>query len=103
MTNAARRANHWRSVQTSAQKYSHFTPDPNHRFNSAHLTAHEGRLAIVTDVAVGCGGRVSAQDEARRIADGEVVWSQRRRFEVPTELAASPRQELQIETRRWIF
>src|SRR5271169_6758826 len=31
-------------------------------------------------------------------ADGEVVWSQCRRFEVPAELAASPQQELQIES-----
>ncbi len=31
-------------------------------------------------------------------AYGEVVWYQRRRFEVPAEFAASPRQELQIES-----
>jgi hypothetical protein len=52
-------------VQPSAQKYSHFTFDPNHRFNSARLTADEGRVAIVTNVAVGCDGRSGAQDEAR--------------------------------------
>jgi len=30
--------------------------------------------------------------------DGEGVWCQRRRFEVPAELTASPYQELQIES-----
>jgi hypothetical protein len=45
-------------------KIFRFTFDPNHRFNFARLTAHEGRLAIVTDVAVRCGGRSGTQDEA---------------------------------------
>ena len=31
-------------------------------------------------------------------ADGEVVWYQCRRFEVPAEAAARPGQELQIES-----
>jgi hypothetical protein len=62
-------------VQPSAQKYSHFTPDPNHRFNCARLTADEGRVAIVTNVAVGCDGRGGAQGRSARLADGEAVWS----------------------------
>jgi hypothetical protein len=32
------------------------------------------------------------------VADGEAVWCRCRRFEVPAEVAASPQQELQIES-----
>jgi hypothetical protein len=44
---------------------------------SARLTADEGRVAIVTNVAVGCGGRESYETTSVAIADGEVVWSWR--------------------------
>ena len=40
----------------------------------------------------------SAQLTSARFADGEVVWYQRRRFEVPAVVAASLYQELQIES-----
>jgi hypothetical protein len=40
----------------------------------------------------------AARETKRGNADGEVVWSQCRRFEVPAEFAAIPRQELQIES-----
>jgi hypothetical protein len=45
--------------------------------NSARLTADEGRVAIVTNVAVGCGGRESCERTNAALADGEVVWSWR--------------------------
>jgi hypothetical protein len=41
--------------------------------------------------------RVS-HDERHSFADGEAVWSRCRRFEVPAEVAANLRQELQIES-----
>ena len=46
-------------------KIFRLTQRPNHCLTSARLTADEGRVAIVTNVAVGCGGRFGAQDEAR--------------------------------------
>jgi hypothetical protein len=49
----------------------------NHWFNFACLTADEGRLAIVTNVAVRCGGRESSRQTNVADADGEVVWSWR--------------------------
>jgi hypothetical protein len=48
------------------RKIFRLTPGPNHRFNYAHLTADEGRVAIVTNVAVRCDGRTGAHDEAGR-------------------------------------
>jgi hypothetical protein len=40
-----------------------------------HPVSQEGRLAIVTDVETGCGGRRRCFDESANLADGEVVWS----------------------------
>jgi hypothetical protein len=34
----------------------------------------EGRIAIVTNVGAGCGGRLWREDEGAHQADGEVVW-----------------------------
>jgi hypothetical protein len=39
-----------------------------------------------------------SRDERHSFVDGEAVWSQCRRFEVPAEVAANLRQELQIES-----
>ena len=42
----------------------------------AHPVPHEGRLAIVTDVGAGCGGRGRRfMTNGAEPADGEVVWS----------------------------
>ena len=49
----------------------------NQRFNFACLTADEGRIAIVTNVAVRCGGRECLRKTNAALADGEVVWSWR--------------------------
>jgi len=49
----------------------------NHWFNFARLTADEGRVAIVTNVAVRCGGREGLRKTNVALADGEVVWSWR--------------------------
>jgi len=61
-------------VQPLSQKYSLFTPDPNHRLIHRRLVPHEGRLAIVTDA-----GRDAVDAEVPITngaeADGEVVWS----------------------------
>jgi hypothetical protein len=63
-----------------AQKIFRFSPGANHLLIHSRLTPHEGRIAIVTDVGVGCGGRERRQacegtpDEAP-VADGKAVWS----------------------------
>jgi hypothetical protein len=43
--------------------------------NPRHPVSQEGRLAIVTDVETGCGGRKLRDRRGRGFADGEVVWS----------------------------
>jgi hypothetical protein len=48
---------------------------PNQHFNFARLTADEGRLAIVTNVAVRCNGRGWCAGRSTLLADGEAVWS----------------------------
>jgi hypothetical protein len=40
-----------------------------------HPVPLEGRIAIVTDVGAGCGGRGRRFDECADLADGEAVWS----------------------------
>jgi hypothetical protein len=40
-----------------------------------HPVPLEGRIAIVTDVGAGCGGREERFDECADLADGEAVWS----------------------------
>jgi hypothetical protein len=69
-----------------------FSPDPNQFYKPAVLSRYEGRIAIVTDVGIGCGGRGSVgranmvagrvlpvSDQSAQtngaIAYGEVVWS----------------------------
>jgi hypothetical protein len=49
------------------EKRIRFSPDPNQSYNSCHPGPQEGRIAIVTDVGSGCGGRESA-GRAMRIA-----------------------------------
>ena len=76
-------------------KINLFSPPPNQRHNSPVSSLNEGRIAIVTDVGMGCGGRGSARcadtvagramarerSAARQTNDaeayGEVVWSWR--------------------------
>jgi hypothetical protein len=72
----ARRANHFSIVEAPCPspraKIFDCRRRANHCFNSARLTADEGRVAIVTNVAVGCGGRVSC---ARRTQLSRTVKS----------------------------
>ena len=75
-------------------KIFRFAPDPNQTYNARRLIPHEGRIAIVTDVGMGCGGRENvvradmiagrideirersgARETSGMVADGEVVWS----------------------------
>jgi hypothetical protein len=56
-------------------KIFRLTQRPNHCLTSARLTADEGRVAIVTNVAVGCDGREPRARTKRALADGEAVWS----------------------------
>jgi hypothetical protein len=60
-------------VQPPPQKYSLFTPDPNHRRIPRRLVPPEGRLAIVTDA-----GRDAVDAEVPITngaeADGEGAW-----------------------------
>jgi hypothetical protein len=57
------------------EKIFSFSSDPNHRLIQRCLIPHEGALAIVTNVGMGCGGRKSARRRTAQLADGEVVWS----------------------------
>jgi hypothetical protein len=54
-----RRANHPKPCPALYEKIFRLSRRANQRPFSARLTRQEGRLAIVTDVAVGCGGRES--------------------------------------------
>ena len=61
-------------VQSPPQKYSLFSPDPNHFTYYRRPVPPEGRLAIVTDAgrdAVDADVLLTNGTEA----DGEVVWS----------------------------
>ena len=78
----ARRANHASSrvsCPALSRKIFRFVEHPNQTYNCRRLIPHEGRIAIVTDVGMGCGGRTSPSAMiARRTAfGGEVVWSWR--------------------------
>jgi hypothetical protein len=56
-----------------------FRPDPNHRLIRSRPASLEGRIAIVTDVEAGCGGRGWADDERpRRGRPSRVVLTPRR-------------------------
>ena len=74
------------------EKRNRFAHDPNQSYNSAYPGPQEGRIAIVTNVGPGCGGRESAgramriagrisreRSLARKmtgaVADGKTVWS----------------------------
>jgi hypothetical protein len=76
------------NIISEFQKYR-LPPDPNQSYMFCHPVPHEGRIAIVTDVGMGCGGRGSA-GRAELIA-GRVLareWSGSRK----TSGAASGRQ-----------
>jgi uncharacterized membrane protein YjjP (DUF1212 family) len=62
-------------VQSSSQKDSGFPPPQITSISVAIPSHFEGRIAIVTDVGTGCGGRKRRQRRGRLLADGEVVWS----------------------------
>jgi len=49
--------------------------DPKSPAYSAHPVPLEGRIAIVTDVGAGCGGRGLCHKTNDAAADGEAVWS----------------------------
>src|SRR5437879_9996993 len=49
------------------EKRNRFARNPNQSYNSRHPGPQEGRIAIVTNVGPGCGGRESA-GRAMRIA-----------------------------------
>ena len=57
-----------------AEKTFRFRRRANQHYDSARLTADEGRVAIVTNVAVRCGGRGCCDETNATSADGEVVW-----------------------------
>src|ERR1700761_4062128 len=72
--NAAPRPGHERTARPKNQrnhcpapvaKIFSFPFDPNHRLILCCLIPHEGTLAIVTNVGMGCGGRRCAFDEQR--------------------------------------
>jgi hypothetical protein len=56
------------------RKTFRFRRRANQHYDSARLTADEGRVAIVTNVVVGCGGRGCCDETNATSADGEVVW-----------------------------
>jgi hypothetical protein len=69
-----RRANQQKPVQSARKKYFCFSET---QISLIVRASHpnEGRLAIVTNVAVRCGGRDAVQLTRACNADGEVVWS----------------------------
>jgi hypothetical protein len=54
-----------KSCQAPESKIFRFRDRANHWIESARLARQEGRLAIVTKRAAGCGGRGCAFDEGR--------------------------------------
>src|SRR6266849_5929559 len=54
-----------------------FAADPNQNYNLRCSIPLQGRIAIVTDVGMGCGGRFGDALTSGVDADGEVVWSWR--------------------------
>jgi hypothetical protein len=113
--NLSKRINVIWVVQSCLKKYSAMLVGQIISTTSRHPVPNEGRIAIVTDVGTGCGGRgsvaratwlqggfnsVSNERRARRAtqrADGEVVWSwhpllmsSRRRFCEPNRALTKP-------------
>ena len=66
-----------KTLSSLSHKIFRLTCRANQAFNFARLTADEGRVAIVTNVAVRCGGREGLRKTNAALADGEVVWSWR--------------------------
>ena len=60
-TNFSNQINSIPPVQSPPSKIFRFSLTPNQRHNAR--TFHEGRIAIVTDVGMGCGGRGSVGRE----------------------------------------
>jgi hypothetical protein len=72
-----RRANHFRfteSCQAPESKIFRFRYSEIPAISPPSHPLHEGRIAIATDVGMGCGGRDARMANAR-IAYGEDVWS----------------------------
>jgi hypothetical protein len=63
------------SVQSHSEKFFALPVGQIISTSPRHPVSQEGRLAIVTDVETGCGGRKLCFDESTDLADGEVVWS----------------------------
>jgi hypothetical protein len=86
----ARRANHFKNLSSDcpvvAKKIFRLTRRANQLYKFARLTRQEGRLAIVTKRAVGCGGRgsVGAQGD-RRAGFRERCTARRRTAPKPGE------------------
>jgi hypothetical protein len=85
-----------------SQKILRLTCRANHLYKLARSVSIRGALAIVTNVGRNAVDALARETNALE-ADGEVVWDQWRRFEVPAEIAASSEQELQIESGHWHF
>ena len=92
----ARRAN-WSQITA-------LIPPANHRTSSRHpALAKRGASRSSRTLGAGCDGRFGRARRARCEADGEVVASQRRRFDVPAQAAASPMTGTSNRKRRWDF
>jgi hypothetical protein len=70
--------------------------DPNHS-DDAHIPSQGGAARDRHERGMECDGRGLRRKACDIDADGEGVWYQCRRFEVPAAIAASSFQELQIE------
>jgi hypothetical protein len=72
-------------------KIFRLTQRPNHCLTSARLTADEGRVAIVTNVAVGCDGRGACDRRAQPIRGrrSRVVLMPRRWHQISDDVCAS--------------
>ena len=66
-----------RNLSSLSRKNTPLSPSGKSTLRLRASHPNEGRLAIVTDVAVRCGGREGARKTSARDADGEVVWSWR--------------------------
>jgi len=71
---------------------------------AAHPASIGGALRVVTDVERGMRWMLHVVRRMTLRADGEVVWYQCRRFEVPAEIAASPNRNFKSKAalESWI-
>jgi hypothetical protein len=76
-------------VQPSGEKYFASRFGRNSFIDSHIPLRSEGRIAIVTGVGAGCGGRFGDTRRAPHEADGEAVWSWRP--DAGVKLATMPR------------